>query len=341
VNRDQPKAARGGGASQTVCVAGASGLVGSNIVKTCLARGWTVHGTMRDPADPTKAPFLQSLPGAGERLRLFPAEMDDEGSFDAAVDGVDGVFIACLIPTYFGPGGKPAKEMDDEQGYAKIIMPTVNGCLNILRSALRRDVRTVVICSSTSSTNPVPCPAVKNEVDHWSDEREQCRAKKYTSATKTVMEKAAFQFAGQNHMRMSVFHPSMIVGPVVMPGHIHEGLQKLVRGEMWHEKIPNGSMSMIDVRDLAALHVAAFDNPEACGRYFGVYDSWHWADIYAALHEILPDMKMPAPSEGERVPATGFDHTRKEGLGVPLRDIPTILREAVEWIRTDPFPART
>ena len=327
----------GASAPRTVCVAGASGLVGSNIVRACLARGWSVHGTMRDSTDANKAPYLEALPGARERLKLFTAEMGNEGAFDKATDGVDGVFIACLIPTYHGPSGKPAREMDDEQGYAEIIMPTVDGCLNILQSANRNGVKKAVICSSTSSTNPVPCPPVKNEVDHWSDEAEQCRAKKFTSATKTVMEKAAFRYAGENHMRMSVFLPTMMVGPVVMPEQVHGGLQKLVRGETWHEQIPNSSVSMIDLRNLAAMFLAAYESPTACGRYFGVYDSWHWTDIYAALKEILPDMPMPAAHEGDPVAATGFDHTRKQSLGVPLRDIPTILREVIDWIKTDPF----
>lgn len=322
---------------RSVCVAGASGLVGSNVVKACLDRGWSVRGAMRDIANPERTPYLEALPGAAERLRLFQADMANEGAFDEAVAGTDCVFIACLVPTYYGPSGKPAREMDDEQGYAEIIMPTVNGCLNILRSARKNGIKRIVICSSTSSTNPVPCPPVKNEVDHWSDEVEQCSVKKYTSATKTVMEKAAFRFAGENHMRMSVFLPTMMIGPVILPGHVSEGFRKLVRGEPWHETIPNDSVSMIDVRDLAAMFVTACESPEACGRYFGVYDSWHWSDVYTTLNEILPDMKMPAPHEGRPVPATGFDHTRKKSLGVPLRDIPTILRGTIEWMKTDPF----
>ena len=292
---------------------------------------------MRNASDPGKVPYLMALPRAEERLRLFTADMAAAGAFDEFTEGVDSLFIACLVPTYHGLSGKPAGEMNDEQGYAEIIMPTVNGCLNILRSANRHGVKNVVICSSTSSTNPIPWPPVKNEVDHWSDEALQCRAKKYTSAAKTVMEKSAFRFAGENHIRMSVFLPSMIVGPVVMPGHVHKGLLRLVRGETMHKQIPNNSMSMIDVRDLAALFLAACENPHACGRYFGVYTSWHWADIYATLQKIVPDMKMPEAPKGERVAATGFDHTRKESLGVPLRDIPTILRETIEWIKAEPF----
>lgn len=162
---------------KTLCVVGASGLVGSNIVKAGLDRGYTVHGTMRDKDAPGKAPFLNALAGASERLSLFSADMAKEETFDEAMAGADCVFIACLIPTYAGPSGKPAREMDDEQGYREIIMPTVNGCLNIMRSAARHGVKNVVICSSTSSTNPVPGVPIKNEQDHWSDEQQQCQAK--------------------------------------------------------------------------------------------------------------------------------------------------------------------
>jgi len=49
-----------------LCVIGASGLVGSNIVKAALDRGYTVHGTMRDKDAPGKAPFLNALAGASE-----------------------------------------------------------------------------------------------------------------------------------------------------------------------------------------------------------------------------------------------------------------------------------
>ena len=41
-------------------------------------------------------------------------------------------------------------------------------------------------------------------------------------------------------------------------------LVKILRKEML-SKIPNGSMSLIDVRDLAALEIAAIENKEAKG----------------------------------------------------------------------------
>lgn len=55
-----------------LCIVGASGLVGSHIVRAALAAGYHVHGTMRDAHDPAKAPYLMALPGTSERLTLIP-----------------------------------------------------------------------------------------------------------------------------------------------------------------------------------------------------------------------------------------------------------------------------
>jgi len=328
-----------------LCVAGASGLVGSNIVRQALARGYAVNGTLRDKTDPTKAPWLLALSGAPERLDLFSAQMADESSFDAAVVGADCVFIACLIPVYAGPDGTRARDMDDAQGYAEIIQPTVDGCLNIMRAAHRAGVRNIVICSSTSSTNPVPAVAVKNEIDHWSDEVEQCRARKYTSATKTVMEKAAIAYAKENGIRLSIILPTGMFGPVIVPEHLngnpHAWLRRLMNGERGrHDAVPNDSTSMSHLHDVADLFLAAYENPKASGRYFGVYASWHWQDIYAELATIIDNMPMPAPLTEPKVAPTGFDTTRRDSLGVKMRDIPTMLRETVAWLATDPFAGK-
>lgn len=42
-------------------------------------------------ADPKKTLHLRALDGAEDRLHLFKASLLDEGSFDAAIDGCDGV----------------------------------------------------------------------------------------------------------------------------------------------------------------------------------------------------------------------------------------------------------
>lgn len=45
-------------------------------------------------ADPKRTKHLRELDGASERLHLFKADLLDEGSFDAAIGGCEGVFHA-------------------------------------------------------------------------------------------------------------------------------------------------------------------------------------------------------------------------------------------------------
>ena len=46
---------------------------------------------------------------------------------------------------------------------------------------------------------------------------------------------------------------------------------------------------------------------------------------------------MPEPLTEDPVAPTGFDFTRRDSLGVKVRDIPSMLRETVVWIKADPF----
>ena len=327
--------------AKTICVAGASGLVGSSIVKEALFRGYNVHGTLRDATAKEKVHYLNLLEGSNN-LKLFSADMQTTSTFDEALKGTDAVFITCLIPTYKGPTGVLAKEMEYEQGYEEIIRPTVDGCVGILKSAHKQGVRQAVICSSTSSTNPVPAVTIKNEIDHWSDEQEQCRSKKFTSAAKTVMEKAAMHFAKEHNIRLSIILPTGLYGQAILPEHMHHNpfawLQRVIDGgQPRHETTPNDSASMIHLEDLAKLFLAAYENSGASGRYFGVFDSLHWQDIYAECQKILPNMRMPNPLTERAAAPTGFDFTRRNSLGVTVRDFPTLLRQTIQWLQTNPF----
>lgn len=319
-----------------IVVAGGSGLVGANIIKAGLARGYHVAGAMRHTDGPAK--YLFELPGAQEHLSIEAADMNIDGSFDRIVQDAKGVFITCLIPVYAAPDGTPAVELDDARGYEEIINPTVNGCLNIMRSAIKAGVKDIVIGSSTSSTNPVPSVAVKNETDHWSVADQQCAAKKYTSATKTVMEKAAMALASEHGVRLRVMLPTMMLGPMVLPKHGDEGfmadIKHMLRGQSGRHKVtPNNSSSMAHIEDIADLFLAAYESPTAEGRYFAVRESWHWNDIYAALRDIEPSMTIPEPYQGALAEPTGFDFTRRDSLGVKMRDIPEILADAVQWCK--------
>lgn len=113
---------------------------------------------------------------------------------------------------------------------------------------------------------------------------------------------------------------------------------RLQRGEnARHDRVPAGSISVSHVEDVARLFLAAYENPEARGRYFAVYDSVPWQDLYAEISQHVPDTQLPAPLEGAPEEPTRFDFTRRDSLGVTMRDIPTTIRETFDWLGSGPF----
>lgn len=86
-------------------------------------------------------------------------------------------------------------------------------------------------------------------------------------------------------------NPNLILGPQLQSGSVKGNslpwIKKILTKETMAEMIPNDSMSIIDVRDLAALHVAAAENTEASGRYFGVNKSFEWREILSTFQVIF------------------------------------------------------
>ena len=81
---------------KTLCVIGASGLVGSHIVKAALGKGYRVNGTMRNLNDLESTSYLKTK--NSDNLTLFSADMRNTNDLDKPLSGTDAVFIASLIP---------------------------------------------------------------------------------------------------------------------------------------------------------------------------------------------------------------------------------------------------
>jgi nucleoside-diphosphate-sugar epimerase len=206
-------------------------------------------------------------------------------------------------------------------------------------------VHTVVLGSSTATANPPFPVAVKNEIDHVADSDEQIARRNYAAAQKSVMERSARAFAERHGQRLSVILPSMLVGPALLPhhldGHVLRFLVNLLEGRMgWHDAVPAGSMSLSHPADVAALFLATCERQDASGRYFALRDSWSWHDLYAEVGRYVPADGLPRPLAGEPDPPTLYDFTRRDSLGVAMRDIPTIFAETFDWLKTTPWRSR-
>jgi dihydroflavonol-4-reductase len=312
--------------AETICVVGCSGFVGSHVTAALLARGYDVNGTLRDAAGANRDWLMSGVAASASgdnRLTLFSADALDKDSFAPAMAGCSGAIVCAGSPVI-------APETID-------LMVAV--AENVADAAIEAGIGRAVFTSSTGSTNPPEGePFIKNEVLHWSDPDRQLQEKKFAAVGKTRFDRIVLgkMATSAGKFRVAVVNPSMIVGPAYQPDPVVSLIRfaGIIRGERIADKVPNGSMSLIDVRDLAALHVAALETEHASGRYFGVKRSWHWRDILRALKRLWPAYRMP-PIDPDEVPGrpTRFDLTRQASLGVTLRGLDAMMESLVEELR--------
>ncbi|XP_020200981.1 tetraketide alpha-pyrone reductase 2 [Aegilops tauschii subsp. strangulata] len=301
------------------CVTGGTGFIASHLIRALLAAGHTVRATVRDPSDEAKVGFLWELEGADERLQLLRADLLVEGSFDAAVSGVDGVFHAASPVVVSYEDGKDAQE--------KLVDPIMKGAGNVLRSCARAAVppRRVVFTSSCSCVRyrhhhvHGGAPPALNE-SHWSD-ADYCRTYGLWYAyAKTVAEKEAWRLATEHGLDLVVVNPSFVVGPVLGRAAATSTalvVLALLNGDLG--KYPNTTIGFVHVDDVVLGHVLAMEDGRASGRLICSGDVAHWSEVLGSLRERYPQYPIPTECSGGKGDdrAHKMDTSKMEALGFP------------------------
>lgn len=310
--------------TRTICVLGISGFVGAHVAAAALAKGYHVKGGMRSP-DNRDTAWLETMAAQtaidGAALSLQHYDIGDETATTALLEGTVGVVCS-------------AGTEKQEPATTEIMTQMAE---TVCDAAIAAQIP-AVFTSSTGSTNPPGGdPALKNEIDHWSDEDLQLQQGKHAPLGKTRLDKTVLRkSAAHDGFRGVTINPSMIGGPCWQTAPVRgmHYFARIINGEAMADKVPNGSMSMIDARDLAELHLAALFNPKAEGRYFGVKQSWHWRDILAAIKRYIPDYKMPPIDDSETpLRPTAFDTARRDSLDVELRGLDDIIKAQIDALR--------
>uniref|UniRef100_K3ZVQ8 NAD-dependent epimerase/dehydratase domain-containing protein n=1 Tax=Setaria italica TaxID=4555 RepID=K3ZVQ8_SETIT len=289
-------------AAKVVCVTGAGGFIASWIVKLLLERGYTVRGTLRDPADPKKTEHLHALEGSAERLQLFKADLLDEGSFDAIVEGCDCVFHTAS-PFYNNP--------KDPQ--VELIDPAVKGTLNVLGSCKKAaSVKRVILTSSMAAVvfteKPLSPDVVVDETSYSIPELCE-KAKEWYVLSKTLAEQAAWKFSKDNGIDLVTINPAVVIGPLLQPT-LNTSAQIILYLINGSPVYLNYSFGWVNVKDVALAHVLAFETPSASGR---CVDDELFAPTYQVSRE------------------------RITSLGVELTPFETSLKETIECLKENGF----
>jgi nucleoside-diphosphate-sugar epimerase len=247
-------------------VTGGTGFVASHLVSQLLNRGYTVRASVRSMANEAKTGPLRRLgDGSPGRLELFEADLLTPGSFDAAADGCAYVFHVAspfLLPEQIKHTG------------SDVIRPAVEGTRNVIAAVERApSVRRLVLTSTVGAIfgDYVDVRGMENQTlsERYFNTTSTPENNPYHYA-KTVAEQEAWSLArAQDRWSLVTVNPGLILGPTLLPASDSGSLflmNELMAGYFFYGA-PGFSFTFADVRDVAAAHIAAAENPAASGRY--------------------------------------------------------------------------
>ena len=272
---------------ESVLVTGGSGFIGSHCILDLLRAGYRVRTTVRSP---DREATVRELLGAesADALSFATADLTSDAGWGEAVSGCD--FVLHVASPF--PLGPPKHEDD-------LIVPAREGALRVLTAARDAQVKRVVLTSSFAAIGygkpPGPKPFTEEDWTNLDGDGVSAYAK-----SKTLAERAAWDFIEREGggLELAVVNPVGVFGPA-LGSDFSTSLQlvkRLLDGAM--PGIPRVAFGIVDVRDVADLHVRAMTDPAAAGeRFLAVAGEFMTvAEIAAVLRERMGDDAKKVPT---------------------------------------------
>ena len=274
---------------ELVLVTGGSGFIAMHCILKLLAAGHPVRASVRSLAREPEVRATLKAAGAeaGDRLSFVAADLTaDAGWTEAAAGCAYVLHVASPFPL-----NVPSHE--DE-----LIVPAREGALRVLRAACAAGVKRVVQTSSFAAVGygHPPLDRPFNEHDWSNPDGEGVTA---YAKSKTLAERAAWDFMAREggDMELAVVNPVGVFGPVLGADFSTsiEIVKRMLDGAL--PAVPRITFGVVDVRDVADLHLLAMTHPEAAGERFLAV-----AGQFVSLREIGLMLKRRMGDAARRVP---------------------------------------
>lgn len=266
-----------------VLLTGVSGFIAKHVTLKLLNAGYGVRGTLRrmDRADEVRAALAPYLTENAGELSFVQADLESDAGWADAFQGV-----TALVHT---ASPFPIAQPKDP---AVVIRPAVEGTERVLKAAAAAGVTRVVLTSSVV--------AVLNESkpDTLQDEADWCDTHLPTTTpygkSKTLAERAAWEIARARGLKLTTINPGFVLGP---PLDEHYGsslalVERFLKGK--DPMLPPMGLPVVDVRDVAEMHLRALQRPQTEGRrYIAASGSMAFVDMGRTLKAAYPTRRIP------------------------------------------------
>ncbi|NDG13902.1 MAG: NAD-dependent epimerase/dehydratase family protein [Betaproteobacteria bacterium] len=237
-----------------VLLTGVTGYIGQHCAAELLRQGYEVVGTIRSraKADSTRIAIAKVAPV--DRLSFVEVDLLSKTGWAEAMKGC--TFVMHVASPFVLAQPKDENEM---------IVPAVEGTKRVIAAAQRARVKRLVLTSSTFAIIAGK-DSGRYGTDAWSDTNANIGA---YAKSKTMAERAAWEAVKGSDMELTVINPGAVFGPslgATMDGQSVTMMTAMINGKM--PMLPDMSMGMVDVRDVARLHVKAMTADGAAGKRF-------------------------------------------------------------------------
>lgn len=273
---------------ELVLVTGGSGFVATHCIIQLLEGGYRVRATLRASETEESVHAALTIGGVDEHrdIEFIEADLFDDEPWPTAVQGCSYVLhIASPLPS---------TEPDDED---ELIIPAREGTLRVLRAARDAGVKRVVM---TSSFSAIGSGHQDQEADFteedWTEISDDLGG---YAKSKTLAERAAWSFmsAEGGDMELSVINPVAIFGPVHSADFSTSIrlLRLMITGDL--PGLPRLTLGIVDVRDVASLHLIAMTHDKAAGERFIAA-----SERSMTMKEIAESLRESLGSDGRKIP---------------------------------------
>jgi nucleoside-diphosphate-sugar epimerase len=263
-----------------VLVTGGSGFIGGWCVIGLLQQGYRVRTTVRDLGkEAAVRAAIGKVVDPGDRLSFHAADLMADAGWDEAAAGCDYVLHVA------SPLGVAEPKDPDE-----LITPAREGAKRAVNAAIKAGAKRIVLTSSVAATSKGEDAGDDWMADEgcWTDASDK-RVGAYAQS-KTLAERAAWDLiSGQGGATsLATVNPTLVLGPVLSRDYSDsvQVVERLLSGRV--PGLPRLGFNIVDVRDVADLHIRAMTDPAAAGQRFIAAGRFAWmADIAEVLRKNL------------------------------------------------------